>query len=65
MKLGLRRKHKKRLPARVEQPLVLPDQYLHTWSMDFMSDALTDKRKIRIFNVIDDYNLEVLAVEAG
>ena len=33
--------------------------------MDFMSDALTDKRKIRIFNVIDDYNREALAIEAG
>ena len=65
MKLGLRRKHKKRLPIRVKEPLVLPPAYLHTWSMDFMSDALADKRKIRIFNVIDDYNREALAVETG
>lgn len=65
MKLGLRRKHKKRLPARIKEPLILPAQFLHTWSMDFMSDALTDKRKIRIFNVIDDYNREALAIEVG
>ena len=65
MKLGLRRKHKKRLPTRIKEPLTLPGQYLHTWSMDFMSDALADKRKIRILNVIDDYNREALAIEAG
>lgn len=65
MKLGLRRKHKKRLPARIKEPLILPSQYLHTWSMDFMSDALVDKRKIRVLNVIDDYNREALAIEVG
>jgi len=31
--------------------------------MDFMSDALADGRKLRTFNVIDDYNREALAIE--
>ena len=65
MKLGLRRKHKKRLPSRIKHPLVTPENYLNTWSMDFMSDALIDGRKIRILNVIDDYNREALAIEVG
>ena len=63
--LSLRRKHKKRLPARIKHPLTIPDKYLDTWSMDFMSDALTDGRRIRILNIIDDYNREALAAEAG
>ena len=65
MKLGLRRKRKKRLPERTKQPLVVPQQLNKTWSMDFMSDALGDGRRVRMFNVIDDHNREALAIEAG
>tara|TARA_R110002049_G_C8977748_1_gene548035 strand:+ start:175 stop:672 length:498 start_codon:yes stop_codon:yes gene_type:complete len=65
MKLSLRRKHRKRLIKRVKQPLEAPAQLNECWSMDFMSDALTDGRKVRVLNVIDDCNREALAVEAG
>ena len=63
MALHLKRKPKKRLPARPAQTLVVPGQANQTWSLDFMSDALSNGRAFRTLNVIDDFNREALWIE--
>ena len=63
LKLNVRRKAKRRIPQRIKQPLIVPLSIDRTWSMDFMCDSLVDGRRFRLFNIIDDYNRESLAIE--
>ncbi len=63
LKLNKRRKGKRRLPTRNPEPLAVPPKANQCWSVDFMSDTLSDGRRFRTFNVLDDFNREVLAIE--
>jgi putative transposase len=63
LKLNKKRRGKRRLPARVKQPLQQQTAVNNSWSMDFMSDSLIGSRKFRTFNVMDDCTREVLAIE--
>lgn len=63
LNLNKRRKGKRRLPVRNPEPLMVPSTVNHCWSMDFMSDALMCGRRFRTFNVVDDFNREILAIE--
>lgn len=62
MKLNLRNKRKKRLPARVKVPLLRPIYPNVTWSLDFMQDTLASGRMVRTLNIIDDFSREVLSI---
>lgn len=61
--LALRRRRRRRLPTRVQQTLVQPLQPNRCWSLDFMSDTLSNRRAYRTLNVIDDCARDALAIE--
>ncbi len=61
--LNLRVKPKRRFPSRSPAPLDEASKPNDCWSLDFMSDSLTDGRSYRTLNVLDDFNREGLAIE--
>jgi putative transposase len=56
------RRRRKTARWRGEKPLPA-NRPNERWSIDFMSDQLADGRKIRLFNVVDDFTRQCLAME--
>lgn len=53
---------RKRLPLCIKEPLMIQERPNQMWSMDFMHDSLTNGRKFRVINIIDDFNREALTI---
>jgi len=62
MKLNLPRRTKRRLPQRVQQPMLVEARINAEWSMDFMSDTLYHGRRFRTLNILDQGVREVLEI---
>ena len=63
LELNLRIKPRQRILRDKPDELSVPTAPNQVWSIDFMSDGLSDGRKLRTFNVLDDYNREGLAID--
>jgi putative transposase len=63
--LAVRRKGKKRrsqAPRPVREPLGRPNE---RWSMDFVSDTLSNGRRFRCLTIIDEFSRECLAIHVA
>lgn len=61
--LNIPRRTRRRVPRRIQQPLLAPSTLNTCWALDFMVDTLYDGRRFRTLNVIDESNREGLAIE--
>lgn len=61
--LTVRRRARKRVATAVRTPLLLPTRPNEQWSLDFISDALSWGRRIRLLAVVDTVTREALAIE--
>jgi putative transposase len=65
LKLAKLRKKRLRRLVQAKESLMQPLAANECWSMDFMSDSLMDGSKVRLLNVIDDYNRQYLGFDIG
>jgi putative transposase len=63
-KLMVKRRKGRKKATGTRAPLPKPDSINQVWSLDFMSDALTDGRRFRVFGVMDQCSRECLVIAA-
>ncbi len=62
-KLQVRRKRRKCTAKYRGEPRMEPTRPNQRWSMDFVHDVTFEGRKLKFFNVVDDFTRENLAIE--
>lgn len=63
-RLQVRRRGGRKRALGTRAPMALPQAPNHRWSLDFVSDTLTDGRRFRILAVVDDFSRECLCLVA-
>jgi putative transposase len=63
-RLQVRRRGGRKRALGTRAPIALPEAANQRWSLDFVSDTLTDGRRFRVLCVVDDYTRECLALVA-
>jgi len=63
-RLQVRRRGGRKRALGSRSPIALPQGVNQRWSLDFVSDALTDGRRFRILAVVDDFTRECLGLVA-
>ena len=62
--LAVRRRKKRHGVAIERQALELPASPNQVWSMDFVSDALANGRRIKVLTIVDDFSKEAIDLVA-
>ena len=63
-RLQVRRRGGRKRALGTRAPMTLPQGPDQRWSLDFVSDTLTDGRRFRILVVVDDFTRECLCLVA-
>jgi putative transposase len=63
-RLQVRRRGGRKRALGTRAPIALPQGPNQRWSLDFVSDTLTDSRRFRILAVVDDFTRECIALVA-
>jgi putative transposase len=61
-KLMVRRRGRRKRALGTRAPMLLPGTINQRWSLDFVSDTLSDGRRFRILAIVDDFSRECLTM---
>ena len=59
----MRRRRRKKLASTLRSDVPKPKYPNHIWSMDFLKDSLANKRKLKVFPIIDEYSRKCYSIE--